>query len=280
MFVSDFVTLILFVFAHALAASAPVILKNPVGAVAVADFPSGGPFTLARGYVYFYSPNGQEVQVHVDMSGLPKENGPFVYHIHDNAISNDDCETAGLHFNPYGATPDCDNQEDDSWCQVGDLSGKHGNINATCFSTSFGDPYLSLGESVSNIVGKSVVFHYADLTKFACASIQLADEEQIERFNDLKLHEKKSYEDTDSVLAPSNTSETATESIELDSDEHANDTNDTHEMNDMTNGNTNDTNSIWNSTKLAYESCSSEAQAASVHGGVGMVIGAVIGALL
>lgn len=188
MSVSKFVTIILLGAAPVLAGSAPVVKNNPIDTVAVADFPSAGTFDLAKGYVYFYSPNGEEVHVHLDMTGLPKEGSPFVYHIHDNAISNENCESAGLHFNPYGADPYCDSDEDPSWCQVGDLSGKHGFINSTCFETTYVDPYLSLDDdSVANIVGKSVVFHYANLTKFACATIQLVDDEQMDTFDDLDL---------------------------------------------------------------------------------------------
>ena len=56
--------------------------------------------------------------------------------------------------------------KNDAYCQVGDLLGKHGCINTTCFELKYNDPYLSLNrKSKSYIIGKSVVFHYPNLTK-------------------------------------------------------------------------------------------------------------------
>lgn len=400
MSVIQFVTILLLGVTPALAATSPVFKNNPIGTVAVADFPSVGTYPLTKGYVYFYSPKGKEVHVHLDMTGLPKSGGPFVYHIHENAISDDNCETAGLHFNPFGANPNCDNQEDLSLCQVGDLSGKHGSINATCFATTYVDPFLSLNDSVNDIVGKSVVFHYGDLTKFACATIQLADDEQMERFNALNLTDMNQHDDIDrewvewtesrltfdsssiethsetqteaysietystgaystethstetystdhfsteayptelSSTEPSSTepsyaeqfstemystemysysSETnwsksiaaesdATKSDSVESDHIESDpaefdpvesiaTNSTEyeytptestnssatQEFDCQNCTEHGNDSKWNGTRLSYESCSSEAQAATIQGGVGMMIGALFGALL
>ncbi|CAK7902828.1 cell surface superoxide dismutase [Cu-Zn] 6 [[Candida] anglica] len=153
-----------------MADQAPKNNDNSKGVIAIADFP--------RGNVIFYVKKGNQVKVHVDMTDLPTSGGPFQYHIHENPVPADNnCEAVGLHFNPFSAPPDCDGQPDDSWCQVGDLSGKHGWIDATCFETKYYDPYLSL--EVGNpayIVGKSVTFHFANLTKFACATIELVSD--------------------------------------------------------------------------------------------------------
>lgn len=163
-----------------LADKAPKVKKNPADVIAIADFPAGGDKTV-KGNVVFTAKEGKYVNVHLDMTGLPKSGGPFVYHIHEFPIpENGNCEAAGEHFNPYKAPADCDSQKKDDYCQVGDLSGKHGWINTTCFETKYDDPFLSLNsKSKSNIIGKSIVFHYANLEKFACANIVQADDSRI-----------------------------------------------------------------------------------------------------
>ncbi|RLV93700.1 Cell surface superoxide dismutase Cu-Zn 6 [Spathaspora sp. JA1] len=160
---------------------APKVKKNPKDVVAIADFPFGGN-TNVRGNVVFTAKQGTFVNVNVDMTGLPAEGGPFFYHIHEGSVPADgNCEAVGLHFNPYNAPPVCNDQKHDGYCQVGDLSGKHGAINTTCFEAKYEDSYLSLNaKSKSYIIGKSVVFHYSNLTKFACADIAIADELRVE----------------------------------------------------------------------------------------------------
>lgn len=167
--------------AMVLADKAPKIKKNPADVIAIADFPSGGDKTV-KGNIVFTAKEGKYVNVHVDMTGLPKSGGPFVYHIHENPIPEDgNCEAAGEHLNPYKAPANCDSQKKDDYCQVGDLAGKHGWIDTTCFETKYDDPFLSLNtNSKSNIIGKSIVFHYANLNKFACANIVKADDMRIQ----------------------------------------------------------------------------------------------------
>ncbi|KAK6462641.1 superoxide dismutase [Scheffersomyces coipomensis] len=188
------------------ASKAPKVKKNPKNIVAIADFPFGGD-KFVKGNIVFSAKDGKTVQVHVDMTGLPAEGGPFFYHIHENSIpGNGNCEAAGLHFNPYDASPDCGSQKDDSRCQVGDLSGKHGWINTTCFEDKYEDPFLSLNKkSKSFIIGKSIVFHFANLTKYACSDIEPASNlriagliEEYKSNNDLvDVQEFEDYEEQD-----------------------------------------------------------------------------------
>lgn len=167
----------------ALCSQAPKVKKNPRNVVAIADFPQGyNKWNKGvLGNVIFSARSGKAVKVHVDMTGLPETGGPFQYHIHESQVpANGDCEAVGLHFNPYQALPECAEQGDDSYCQVGDLSGKHGWIDTTCFETKYTDPFLSLNpKSKAYIVGRSVTFHFANLTKFACADIQLVSQSQL-----------------------------------------------------------------------------------------------------
>lgn len=160
---------------------APQIKKNPKDVVAIADFPFGGDKSIT-GNVLFTAKNGSAVNVHFDMTGFPATGGPFYFHIHESPVPlNRDCEQVGNHFNPYNAPPDCIKQRDDSYCQVGDFLGKHGFVNSTCFELQFQDPYLSLNKkSKSYIVGRSLVFHYENMTKLACADIELADQLKIQ----------------------------------------------------------------------------------------------------
>lgn len=163
--------------AMAYASKAPEVLDNPNNVVAVAHFPQAGDSREIMGTMKFFSVNGT-VKVHWDVTKLPYGRGPFYYHIHENALNGAaDCEVTGRHFNPYSAPPDCSKQAHDSLCQVGDLSGKHGWIDTTCYETSYYDPYLSLkAGDPAYLIGKSVVLHFPDLKKMACADIGVSPE--------------------------------------------------------------------------------------------------------
>ncbi|GMG30482.1 unnamed protein product [Ambrosiozyma monospora] len=127
-----------------------------------------------KGMIEFSRAKNGTVKVAVDITGLPEHGGPFYYHIHKNAISDDgDCESAGTHLNPFNAPRDeCDTLDNNAYCQVGDLSGKHGWINTTCFQATYYDPYLSLNpDNKAYVIGRSVVLHYADMTKISCGNI-------------------------------------------------------------------------------------------------------------
>lgn len=158
---------------------APKATKNPKRVVAVADFPEKGVNKFTKGYVFFSSPTGSEVKVHIDFTGLPKAGGPFYYHIHEGRANSDACDDVGGHFDPYKGLTECPLVGDDGACQVGDLTGKHGWINTTCFQTEYFDSYLSLdAKDPAYVVGRSLVIHQADLTRFACANINIATKEQ------------------------------------------------------------------------------------------------------
>ncbi|CCH45577.1 Superoxide dismutase [Cu-Zn] 2 [Wickerhamomyces ciferrii] len=153
---------------------AKVVDDNPSDVVLRADFPSFYSQNVV-GIIQFYSLNGT-TKVHVDITGLPKNAGVFSYHIHEFPVGEDgECENSGKHFNPYGASPDCEAQKDDSLCQVGDLSGKHGLINTTCFETYFYDPYISLDPGHPQYIGnKAINIHLENLDKLACGNIRVA----------------------------------------------------------------------------------------------------------
>ncbi len=111
---------------------APIATNNPAGvsyqAVLLKKNTTG-----IRGYVTGTSNgNGTGVQFNVNLFGFPdeKENGPFIYHIHALPVPSDgNCTGTLAHLDPFvrGETPPCDPTQPQT-CQVGDLSGKHGNI--------------------------------------------------------------------------------------------------------------------------------------------------------
>lgn len=159
---------IIFSLSIALAGQAPENYDSPKDAFARADFDEG----KLHGIVEFSSTKKHQVKVLVDITGLPKEGGPFFYHIHKLPVVDGDCKTTSTHLNPYAAPADCDSVPDDSYCQVGDLSGKHGWINSSCFETSYVDPYLSLNPANKGYPGNlGINLHYSNMTIFACANI-------------------------------------------------------------------------------------------------------------
>lgn len=154
------------------AAPAVAIRNTPTDVLLRADFPQGNAQTVV-GVVQFYGVNGV-TKVHVDITGLPKNSGMFHYHIHDKPVGADKtCHGVGLHFNPYNAAANCDAIRNDALCAIGDLSGKHGLINTTCFEVFYQDPYLSLNPASPQYIGnKALVIHLENGEKLACATIK------------------------------------------------------------------------------------------------------------
>lgn len=152
---------------------APANTDSSKKAVARAHLDGG----LVKGVIEFTSDESGAVKVHLDVTGLPPNEGPFNYHIYDSKISKrGGCEDAGEILNPYGASTDvvCDSFDSDSHCAVGDLSGKHGYINTTCFETYYTDPYLSLNSHNDAFVGgKSIVITDLDDNKISCGKIKM-----------------------------------------------------------------------------------------------------------
>lgn len=118
---------------------APAVTNNPAGAYYVGTLPEKAGSNL-RGSISAVSvADGQGVRFSVAFSGLPTENGPFMYHIHEKPVPSDgNCTGTGAHLDPYkrGEAPICDAKKPET-CQVGDLSGKYGNITAQSFSQEY-----------------------------------------------------------------------------------------------------------------------------------------------
>lgn len=158
---------------------------NPVGAIYKATlpdtaftksaYPNGG---NVKGSIYaLSSPDGEGVIFKVKFSNIPSEGGPFIYHIHDQPVPEDgNCTSTLAHLDPYerGETPSCDSNAPQT-CQVGDLSGKHGNITGDT-DVTYTDNFASLKEGIGAFFGnRSFVFHFGNKTRITCANFEKVD---------------------------------------------------------------------------------------------------------
>lgn len=166
MFLSE-VSVLLASLSLVVAGAAPYATDSPAGAKYVATFDK-----TVSGSVEFATVSNSSVGVTVDIKGLPTSGGPFLYHVHQYAVpANGSCLATGGHLNPYNGS---EKATDAASKEVGDLSGKHGTISGTSLDTFYVDNYLSLNEDDPAFVGNlSVVIHYANTTRLACANIEL-----------------------------------------------------------------------------------------------------------
>ncbi|MCJ1254310.1 hypothetical protein MMC24_002125 [Lignoscripta atroalba] len=156
---------------------AEITENNPVGVVYQAILPNRNTSDI-RGYIAgTANSNGTGVQFNINFFGFPSAAlGPFMYHIHDQPIpSNGNCTAALAHQDPYirGEIPPCDPTQPQT-CQVGDLSGKHGNITSNPFQTTYLDLYTSTESGLGSFFGnRSIVIHTSNATRLNCANFTL-----------------------------------------------------------------------------------------------------------
>lgn len=160
---------------------APIVADNPAGVVYRASLPAEA-FTKAlypqggnvKGAITAVSnPNGVGVLFKVTFSNLPKQGGPFMYHLHDAPVpANGNCTATLAHHDPFirGEATDCD-PKNPKTCQVGDLSGKYGHITSDPYVITYSDPYASLKPGIGAFFGnRSFVLHLANKTRITCAN--------------------------------------------------------------------------------------------------------------
>ncbi len=180
---------------------------NPVGKVYQATFPESAFFkpayadggNIEGSVTAVANPDGKGVLFTVKFSNLPKTGGPFseflekttptlsrksmlttgpVYHLHvDPVPENGNCTATLAHHDPFirGEATAC-NKDLPETCQVGDLSGKYGNVpeGSDTYEKSYVDLYASTKEGIGAFFGnRSIVFHYANKTRITCASFEL-----------------------------------------------------------------------------------------------------------
>nr|CAB3260413.1 uncharacterized protein LOC100175270 [Phallusia mammillata] len=113
----------------------------------------------------------------VQLSGLNPSYLPATYHVHKFPVpqrissSDDRCSTVNVagHFDPYGVGVGASNTTGDRF-EIGDLSGKYGTISTANYTASFVDWNLPLFGS-NSVVGRSIVIHRADTTRWVCGNI-------------------------------------------------------------------------------------------------------------
>lgn len=89
--------------------------------------------------------------------------------------SDGNCTATKAHQDPYirGEKPLCDPTQPQT-CQVGDLSGKHGNITELSYSTQYYDLYASTKDGIGAFFGnRSIVVHAFNTTRLNCANFTL-----------------------------------------------------------------------------------------------------------
>jgi Cu/Zn superoxide dismutase len=125
--------------------------------------------------LFTFKPIQEGMRVSAQVQGLTP-NEQYAYHIHVNPVpDNGDCAGTGGHYDPYGrgSNSTCTHETLEN-CEMGDLSGKWGKLNANSIGVvdriSYIDPTLSLtGEH--SIVGRSVVIHNPKGDRIACGTI-------------------------------------------------------------------------------------------------------------
>lgn len=161
--------------------NATVVTNNPQGAVYVATLPEAAWTKLPgggniKGHVTAVAaPGGRGVIYRVHLTNLP-EGGPFMYHLHDQPVPADgNCTKTLAHLDPFirGEVTQC-NPALPETCQVGDLSGKFGNITAPVFDQTYLDLYSATVPGIGAFFGnRSVVIHYPNKTRITCANFKL-----------------------------------------------------------------------------------------------------------
>ena len=157
----------------------------PAAGVTNPDTDEATPAGLPSGKIEFFQPSAADsTSMIVSLTGL--EQAGNKWHVHEYPVpSSGDCAGTGGHFDPKGV--DYAGSEAPPPYEYGDLSGKWGKLNAPSavstnpaakdffVSTSQGfvtDATLPLSGPMS-VLGRSIVIHKADGSRWACATIPM-----------------------------------------------------------------------------------------------------------
>ena len=109
---------------------------------------------------------------------FPKGNtSGHMYHIHEHAVVGNDCSTALGHYDPERkesfSNYSCNGRNVEQNCSLGDLSGKHGQMDLSVHSTYYTDTQI---KHIRDLYDKSIVLHAADGGKerIACGTLRRA----------------------------------------------------------------------------------------------------------
>ena len=161
--------------------------------VGVATFSQKG----VKGHITFVQETrSSPTLISVNLTGLPS-NQAYPWHVHlyqfaGGTSSPCSLDSVGDHYDPLGAinsptySTDC-NTNNFTSCEIGDLSGKFGGLNISRLPISnLSDPTLSLYGHYS-IMGRSVVIHYQNDSRFVCANILSASSSQISNILEIQV---------------------------------------------------------------------------------------------
>ncbi|KAJ2874764.1 Superoxide dismutase [Coemansia asiatica] len=134
---------------------------------------------ISSSFKFLPTQNGKGLQIIISASGLGQGN-KYPFHIHEKVVPSDgNCTGTGGHLDPFkvkaaaGDNYKCDSSKPDSTCELGDLAGIFGAMQADAngsYSGNFQDPMLSFSGD-SSILGHSIVIHGPDSSRLACANI-------------------------------------------------------------------------------------------------------------
>lgn len=165
---------IISIVALALAGDSPISTDSKGKAPLVARFKKTSKSDI-EGTIKFEPANNGTVLVSVDLTGLPSGVGPYPYHVHEKPVpESKNCTATGMHFNPFNGSTTA---KTPAALELGDLSGRHGNITSESFEVEYDDSYISLNkDSKAYIGGLSIVVHSNNNTRLNCANITTLDE--------------------------------------------------------------------------------------------------------
>lgn len=121
-----------------------------------------------------------KTEIELNFKRIPEYPGqtPYPWHVHERPVNSaGDCMSTGLHLDPANLNPGgnsttykCDPKKPNETCELGDLSGKFGELVPKVTTYKFSDPDLPL-TGKNGIIGRSIVIHLANSTRITCANI-------------------------------------------------------------------------------------------------------------
>ncbi|PVI05969.1 Cu,Zn superoxide dismutase-like protein [Periconia macrospinosa] len=149
--------------------AAPQTTGNPAGVVYRADIDWLDQNGIDGFFEAKAGKDGKGTELNYKFNNLTGPGAPYAYHIHEKPVTNRDCNSTAGHLNPYKAPAKCSGPKEN--CEVGDLSGKYGTVDAKVYAETFVEPYLSIDQGNPAFIGdKSIVIHDKDGKRVACAS--------------------------------------------------------------------------------------------------------------
>ena len=127
--------------------------SDPYYAIAVVKGTAPDGVTPITGTVQFTQRLGQQVQITVNVTGLPK--GDHGFHVHEFGDLSNGCTSAGAHYNPLGLNHGGPGSEIRHVGDLGNLTSDGTNPTVVTIQ----DHLVNIYGNENNVVGRSVVLH-------------------------------------------------------------------------------------------------------------------------